>query len=694
MFIGTTKTARAARTISLVTALAGWLAGCSQGEPAAQAPVASQALVSGLNAAYFDAATRPQDDLYRHINGKWLDVTEIPADKARYGAFYELDDLAQSQLKAIVESLQQNASLSDADALKVRDVYASFMDEARLETLGVAPLQSALQEIDQLKTAKEVANHLAKLVQLGVSVPVVPYVHQDNKDSTRYVVDLYQSGLGLPDRDYYLKTGDANFSKIRDAYQQHIVNMFALAKLGDGAVAARQILALETALAKAHWDKVVNRDPVKTYNKFALTELGKVAPRFDWSSYLDALGVSGKVDYLLISQPSYVTALAQLLEQQPVPVWQTYLKWKLLSGYAEYLSKSFVDEDFGFSSKTLRDIPENEPRWKRGLEVVESSVGESLGKLYVARHFPAENKQRMEQLVANLMTAYRQSIDGLDWMSEATKQQAREKLAKFTVKIGYPNRWRDYSVLVIKADDLVGNIMRAQQFEYQRNLNKLGKPIDRDEWGMTPQTVNAYYNPELNEIVFPAAILQPPFFNAAADDAVNYGGIGAVIGHEISHGFDDQGSQYDGDGNLRDWWTKEDHEKFAAKTKALVAQYAAYEPIKGYHINGELTLGENIADNSGLAIAHKAYLLSMSGKQDVVLDGLTGEQRFFAGWAQVWRGKAREKEAIRLLTIDPHSPAQFRAWGAVVNQSAFYSAFDVKQTDKMFTVPEQRVSIW
>ncbi len=684
------------RLLSLATACT-LLVACSKSGPPSSQAATPTAPVSGLNSSYFDSAVRPQDDLYRHINGKWLDSVEIPADKARYGSFYELADSAEAQLRALVESLQQ-AAPTDADAIKVRDVYASFMDEARLQTLGLQPLQAQLQAIDKLDSPAAIARHMASLVQIGVNVPLTPYIHQDNRDSTRYAVDIYQSGLGLPDRDYYLKQDDAAFKKAREGYRQHIVNLFALAKLEQGEAAAAQVLKLETSLARAQWDKVVNRDPIKTYNKFLLSELPKVSASFNWADYMQALGVAGKVDYLLISQPSYVTAVTQLLNKEPLQTWQTYLKWQVLSAYAPYLSKEFVDEDFAFTGKTLRDIPENRPRWKRGLSVVESSVGESLGKLYVDKHFPAANKQRMEALVANLLTAYRQSIDTLDWMSDATKQASREKLAKFTVKIGYPDKWRDYSSLQIRADDLVGNVMRAQQFEYQRETSKLGKPIDRDEWHMTPQTVNAYYNPELNEIVFPAAILQPPFFNAQADDAVNYGGIGAVIGHEISHGFDDQGSQYDGDGNLRDWWTKEDHAKFAAKTKALVAQYAAYEPVKGYHINGELTLGENIADNSGLAIAYKAYRLSMNGKpaneQEILLDGLTGDQRLFAGWAQVWRGKSREKEAIRLLTVDSHSPAAFRAWGAPVNQNAFYAAFDVKPGDKMYLAPEQRVSIW
>jgi predicted metalloendopeptidase len=673
------------------------LGACSQKSPLpAVSEPASIAPVSGLNAAYFDTVTRPQDDLYRYINGKWLDTVEIPADKARYGSFVELADAAEAQLRAIVESLQQNdTALADVDAIKVRDLYTSFMDESRLELLRLRPLQAELQAIDKLDSVTALTNHMARLAQLGVNVPLTPYVHQDNRDSTQYAVDLYQSGLGLPDRDYYLQEGEGGaYQKIRDAYRQHISSTLALAELAQAEQAAEQILTLETKLANVQWDKVVNRDPVKTYNKYGLNDLPKLARDIDWSGYIRALGVAGKAKYLLVSQPSYVTAYTRLLNQESLQTWRMYLKWQLLSAYAPYLSKVFVDNNFAFYGTVLRDIPQNRPRWKRGLTLVESGVGESLGKLYVTKHFPVESKQRMEALVANLLIAYQQSIDTLDWMSDSTKQAAKEKLGKFTVKIGYPKQWRDYSSLEIKADDLVGNVMRAQQFDYQRNIDKLGKPIDRDEWGMTPQTVNAYYNPELNEIVFPAAILQPPFFNALADDAVNYGAIGAVIGHEISHGFDDQGSQYDGDGNLRDWWTKEDHAKFAAKTKALVNQYAAYEPVKGFRVNGQLTLGENIADNSGLAIAYKAFQLSLSGKVSTKLDGLDDAQRFYAGWAQVWRYKSREKEAIRQLTVGPHSPPESRVWGAVVNQAPFYNAFDVKPGDKMYLSPQQRVSIW
>lgn len=672
------------------------LVACSSSGARDSAPLKAAQPVSGLQPEYFDNTVRPQDDLYRHINGKWLDSVEIPADKARYGAFYELADAAEVQLHEIVDELSNNPTpLTDADAIKIRDLYASFMNESRLAELGVSPLQSELAAIDKLPSRDAVAAHIAYLAQLGVDVPLVPYVHQDNRDSTRYAMDLYQSGLGLPDRDYYLMDGDdGTYKKIRNAYLDHIAAMLNLAGQKNSAQAAQQILQLETNLARVQWDKVVNRDPIKTYNKYPLKKLTALAPGFDWPHYMQVLGITNKVDYLLISQPSYVTAYSKLLRTTPLPEWKNYLKFRLISEYAPYLSQNFVDTNFAFVGTTLRGIPANRPRWKRGLTVIESAIGEGMGKLYVAKHFPPENKQRMEKLVGNLLTAYHESIDGLDWMSPVTKQAAQEKLGKLMVKIGYPQQWRDYSALQITADDLVGNVMRAQRFSYQRQINKLGKPIDRAEWIMTPQTVNAYYNPELNEIVFPAAILQPPFFNVLADDAANYGGIGAVIGHEISHGFDDQGSQYDGDGNLRDWWSKEDHEKFTAKTNALIAQYSAYEPIPGYKVNGGLTLGENIADNSGLTIAHKAYVLSLQGKTAPVMDGMTGEQRFYGGWTQGWRNKARQQEQIRLLAIDPHSPAQIRPAGAAVNQESFYTAFDVKPGDKMYVPPEKRVTIW
>ncbi|HWJ96259.1 MAG TPA: M13 family metallopeptidase, partial [Telluria sp.] len=458
--------------------------------------------------------------------------------------------------------------------------------------------------------------------------------------------------------------------------------------------AAKAIVAMETEIAQVSWPMEDRRDDSKTYNPLPVAELATYAPGFDWNAYLNAAGIAGKTSYVIVSQPSYLKGMAEVLNKVPLETLKVYLQLHLVEGYASYLSKAYVDERFAFHGTVLSGAPQNEPRWKRGVGVVERSVGEALGKLYVTEYFPAERKARMEALVKNLLAAYKQSIDKLDWMSPATKKQAQAKLAKFTPKIGYPNKWKDYSALTVSKDDLVGNVMRSREVEYNRELNKLGKPIDRDEWGMTPQTVNAYYNPELNEIVFPASILQPPFFDANADDAVNYGAIGAVIGHEISHGFDDEGSQYDGDGNLRNWWTDADRKGFEAKTKMLVAQYNAYEPLPGYHVNGELTLGENIGDNSGLAIAYKAYKLSLKGKKAPVINGLTGDQRFYMGWAQVWRTKMREQTQIVRIKTDPHSPGEFRANGAVKNQPGFYEAFGVKPGDKMYLAPKDRVIIW
>jgi len=439
---------------------------------------------------------------------------------------------------------------------------------------------------------------------------------------------------------------------------------------------------------------VQNRDPVKVYNKKELTQLAALTPGYDWKSYLTDAGLDGKLSYVIVSQPSYMTGFDKILKSTPLATWKNYFTWHVLSGNARYLSKAFSDENFAFYGTALNGIPEQQPRWKRAINLEEGAIGEGLGKLYVAQYFPPENKARMEKLVGNLLEAFSQSVDTLDWMSPETKKEAKAKLATFMPKIGYPSKWRDYSPLEIKRDDLIGNVERANLFDFQRKVNKLGQPVDRTEWDMTPQTVNAYYNPEMNEVVFPAAILQPPFFNPQADDAVNYGAIGAVIGHEISHGFDDQGSQYDGNGNLRDWWTKEDHERFAAKTAALVKQYGAYSPLPGYNVNGELTLGENIADNSGLTIAYKAYKLSLGGREAPVIDGFSGEQRFYLGFGQVWRGKVRDNAAIVRIKTDPHSPPQFRGNGTVKNQLGFYSAFGVKEGDTMYLPPDQRVLMW
>jgi putative endopeptidase len=679
-------------------ACACFVAGCSKTPevPRQAAAPAVPALVSGIDVQYVDDSVRPQDDFFKHINGKWLATTEIPADKASYGSFDKLFDDSEAQLRSIVDGLQNSTATKDADQHRIADLYASFMDEPALEGLGLRPLDTEFAKIEALKDKKEIAGLIAHFNQIGVTAPYTPGVHQDAKDSSKYVFDLGQDGLGMPDRDYYLQHNE-KMEQARKQYGVYVEKMLTLAGDKIAARDGKDIVALETELAKVQWTKVENRDPVKTYNKVKFEKLAALAPGYDWQAYLVDSGVRGKTDYLVVSQPSYISGFNKLLQKTALPVWKAYFRWQLLNDFAPYLSKRFVDERFAFYGTALNDIPQNRPRWKRGIALVENSVGESLGKLYVAQYFPPEAKVRMDQLVQNLLAAYKADIDTLDWMSPQTKQKAKEKLAKFTTKIGYPSKWRDYSALQISRDDLTGNVVRARSFEYNRNLNKLGKPIDRDEWGMTPQTVNAYYNPEMNEIVFPAAILQPPFFNPKADDAVNYGGIGGVIGHEISHGFDDQGSQYDGDGNLLSapgWFTKEDLDKFKTKTHALVEQYAAYEPVPGYHVNGELTLGENIADNSGIAIAYKAYKLSLGNKEAPMIDGLSGDQRFYAGWAQVWRGKTRTNALIVRIKTDPHSPDEIRGTVPEMNQAPFYDAFGVKEGDKMYLRPEKRVSLW
>lgn len=650
---------------------------------------------SGIDLQYIDKAVRPQDDFFRYVNGKWLADAEIPADRARYGSFDRLRDLAEERLRAIIDDLAAKKNLpAGSEERKIADLYLSFMDEGRVEARGLDALRDEFARIDGLADKRGIPALLAHLRSIGAAVPVNLFIDQDARDSSRYAVYLNQGGLGLPDRDYYLNDDDAKLRGFRAEYLQHVRRMLAMAGEKDAERAGQAILDLETGLARAQWTKVENRDPVKTYNKTEIARLPALVAGYDWNAYFAAAGVGNKADYAIVRQPSFFAVFGTLLGEMPLPVWKSYFKWQVLKATAPYLGKRFVDEDFGFSGTTLRGIPENRPRWKRGVELVEQSIGEGLGRLYVAKHFSPQYKERMQVLVGNLLTAYRQSIASLSWMGPETRREALRKLAKFTPKIAYPDTWRDYGALAVSRDDLLGNLLRARRFDYQRQVAKLGKPIDRGEWQMTPQTVNAYYNPSLNEIVFPAAILQPPFFNPAADDAVNYGGIGAVIGHEISHGYDDKGSQADGDGNLRDWWTSDDHEQFGLRTRILVAQYSAFSPLPGYRLNGELTLGENIADNSGLAVAHKAYRISLGGHEAPLLDGYTGDQRFFMGWAQVWRGKARDAETIRLVKVDPHSPAMFRGNGTLMNQAPFYQAFGVKEGDGMYLAPGKRVSIW
>ena len=649
--------------------------------------------VSGIEPGNADATVRAQDDLYRAVNGNWLENTEIPADKSSYGAFHKLRDESEEALRDIIEdAADSSGEPRTAEQKKVGDFYRSFMDDARAEQLGVKPLRSELQRIDAVSRVGLIPKQLVHFMQQQINSPIAGYVHQDAKNPNQYVMDLFQGGLGLPDRDYYL-SDDARFVDIRAQYQAHITRMFELAQIKDGAETARDVLALETELARIQWSKVESRDAVKTYNPMTLAELKTLMPVFDWDSFLKRADLQ-KLKSVVISQPSYFAGLDNLLQSSPLPTWKNYFRWRLLSSTAPFLNKALVDEQFAFNGGVLSGAKQIRPRWKRGVEVVETALGESLGRIYVERHFPAQAKQRMDQLVQNLLAAYRADVETLDWMSDATKKKALEKLAKFDPKIGYPKRWRDYSALKVDATDLFGNMQRSAEFEYQRNIHKLGRPIDREEWDMTPQTVNAYYNPEKNEIVFPAAILQAPFFNLHADDAVNYGGIGAVIGHEISHGFDDQGSRYDGIGALSDWWTEEDRKNFDARTRALINQYNRYEPVPGIKINGELTIGENIADLAGLTIAYKAYHLSLGGKPAPVIDGLTGDQRFFMGWAQVWRSKYREQKLVQLLKTDPHSPGEYRCNGVVVNLPGFYEAFGVTKKDNLYVAPDKRIKLW
>jgi predicted metalloendopeptidase len=662
--------------------------------PAAPPPPAQHAtLPSGIDLEYVDSAVRPQDDVYQYLNGKWLRDYQLPADKGAVGSFTAIQDKTEEQLRTIVDGLEQTQGNEDPDAKKLADLYASFVNDARIEALGTKPLVAEFAAIDAIKTKNAIPTVMAHMAEIGAGAPFSLQINLDARNSTQYTVILHQSGLGMPDRDYYLKD-DAKLKEARIAYRAHIDKMLSMAGQAKAAKSAAAILDLETSLAKIQWTRVEDRDPIKTYNKTALSELPALMTGYDWQRYLRGAGIEGKVDYVIVSQPTYFTGLGKVMTRTPLRLWKAYFKWRVLSASAPYLSKAFVDERFAFTGGVLRGVPENEPRWKRGITLLDESMGEALGKLYVAKYFPPENKARMQALVRNLLEAYRRDIDTLDWMSAETKVGAQAKLAKMLPKIGYPDHWRDYGALKISRDDLLGNVVRAKGFEYRRNLAKLGKPVDHSEWGMRPQTVNASYNPTRNEITFPAAILQPPFFDAAADDAANYGGIGGAIGHEMSHGFDDHGSQFDADGNLHDWFTKADHDKFAEKTKALVAQYNAYEPVPGYHVNGALTLGENIGDNSGLAIAYKAYRISLAGNEPPVIDGLTGDQRLYLGWVQVWRGKVREAEAIQRIKTDPHSPPAVRGTAPLRNQPGFYSAFDLKPGDKMYLPPEQRVSIW
>jgi putative endopeptidase len=648
---------------------------------------------SGIEIGNIDAAVRPQDDFYRHIDGKWLDRTEIPADKAAYGAFTELADKAEVNLRAIIEgAAADTARPSGSVTQQVGDLFRSFMNEARVEQLGAAPIRAQLQQIDAITTLDGIATESGAMSMISAIGPIGAFITTDAKDPATTMLHLAQSGTALPDRDYYLKD-DPNFVQARTKYEQYLQTIFTLAGRPNAGADAKAVLAFETELARIQWTRVESRDANKIYNKFAFADLAREMPGFNWAAWARAQGLD-RVTSVIVMQPSFFKGVGTLAPATPLPTLKAWLAAQYITASAPYLSKPFVDAGFDFFSRTLSGQPEQRERWKRAVTAVNNQLGMAVGRLYVDKHFPAAAKTRMDAMVRNLVEAYRQSITTLDWMTPATRTQALEKLGKFTPKIGYPDKWRDYSGLMIRPDDLLGNIERAERFESEFQIAKLGKPVDRTEWLMTPQTVNAYYNSRQNEIVFPAAILQAPFFDLTAEDAVNYGGIGAVIGHEIGHGFDDQGSKYDGNGMLRDWWTPADADEFKKRTGKLVAQYNAAEPLPGVHVNGEFTLGENIGDLGGLSIAYKAYKLSLGGRPSPRIDGMTGEQRLFAGWAQVWRSKYREAEQRRRIVSDPHSPPRFRVNIPVSNIDAFYEAFDVNSTDRMYRKPEDRVRIW
>ncbi|MDT2008997.1 peptidase M13 [Rhodococcus opacus] len=643
---------------------------------------------SGIDLTHLDNDTRAQDDLFVHVNGKWIDDYEIPADRAIDGAFRTLYDKAEVDVQNIIEEAAGSGDAPATDAQRIGDLYGSFMDADVVEAAGLAPIAGELADVAAAADLSALAAVLGRQQRTGVGGAVGHYVDTDAKNSERYLVHFSQSGIGLPDESYYRQD---DYAEIREAYVAHIAKMFALAGVDYD---AQRVFDLETKIAAGHWDVVKRRDAELSYNLLTLDQL---PAGFDWSSWIDALGGSSEqFAEIVVRQPDFLTTLTGLWTSEALDDWKAWATWNVIRSRAPYLTQALVEENFAFYGKTLTGAEEIRERWKRGVSLVQDLLGEAVGKLYVERHFPADAKARMQELVANLQEAYRRNISDLDWMSPETRQAALRKLEKFTPKIGYPDKWRDYSAVTISRDDLVGNYRSGYAAEYDRDLAKLGGPVDRDEWFMTPQTVNAYYNPGMNEIVFPAAILQPPFFDAAADDAANYGGIGAVIGHEIGHGFDDQGAKYDGDGNMIDWWTDDDRTEFGKRTKALIEQYNAFEPkaLPGHTVNGEFTIGENIGDLGGLSIAIAAYRIATEGSAPEILDGLSGLQRVFFGWAQVWRTKARDAEALRRLAVDPHSPPEFRCNGVVRNLDTFHDAFDVQPGDALYLDPDERVKIW
>ncbi|MEA3041933.1 MAG: putative endopeptidase [Sphingomonadales bacterium] len=681
--------------LSLSTAIASCTTGAEDAAPVAEtvapqpapAPAGPSPQIGafGFDLAGMDRSVDPGDNFYQFANGNWDRTTEIPADRSNFGMFGVLDDLSKTRTRAIIEEAAQRPGS------RIGDFYASFMDEARIETAGIAPVRPLLAEVQAIRSRADFAGAMGRFLRRGVTGPVAGFVTTDDRIPTEMIVRLTQSGLGLPDRDYYLRD-EAAIASQRDAYRTYLARLLTLAGEQDAAARAAAVLAFETRIARTQWTRVETRDDERSYNKWTPAELARNAPGFDWARYLDAAGFASQPN-LLVSQPSAFTGSAREIAATPVGVLRDYLMLRVLDDSAPLLSSAFVDANFAFRGTALGGTPENEPRWKRAVTLVTAALPDDVSRLYVERHFPPETKAAADELVRNVIAAMDRRLANLSWMAPETRQRARAKLAAFTPKIGYPDRWIDYSSIRIDRSNLVQNAVNATEFEYRRNLAKLGRPVDRTDWGMTPMEVNAYANPVWNEIVFPAAILQPPFFDPNADPALNYGGIAAVIGHEISHHFDDQGSRYDQTGALREWWTAQDRERFNALTAQLVAQYDLYEPLPGHRVQGQLTLGENIADLAGLTVAYDAYRMALGGRDAPVLDGLTGDQRFYLGWAQVWRRKYREANLLQRLLTDPHSPSEQRV-AVVRNLDPWYAAYDVRPGDLLYLAPERRVRIW
>jgi predicted metalloendopeptidase len=659
--------------------------------------------VSGVILANFDRSVRPQDDFYRFVNGTWLEKTQIPPDRSNYGTFQVLQDSVQQTLRAIVESAAADPGAAGGDRQLVGDLFASYMNEAAAERAGRAALATEFAAIDAIKdtgalvdyfgrTQRRLVNAPPGMANFGAAAPLVATVDADAKQPGVNVLYVDQFGLGMPDRDYY-RENEARYAEIRGKYESYIRDLLTMAGRPDAAASASAVLGLETRLAGAQWSKVELRDPVKAYNPYDLEAAAALTPGFDWPRWLAAAGIPA-TSKLIIGQPSYFSGLAAALREAPLETWKDYLRARVAGDYAPLMGGKFEQAAFDFHERTLAGVQQMSPRWERGLQQVEFVMGEPLGRLYVTKHFPPDAKAHMHALVSNLLATFDASIDELEWMGRDTRSAAHDKLAKFTVKIGYPDKWQPMPDVTVRRDTLVANVMALREANRARDFAEVGKPVDRSKWRMTPQTVNAYYNPVANEIVFPAAILQPPFFDARADDAVNYGGIGAVIGHEVSHGFDDQGRKFDGDGTLRDWWTADDDAKFQGRSSRLVDQYASFSPLAGTNVNGKLTLGENIGDLSGLTVAYKAYRRSLAGREAPVLDGFTGDQRFFIGWGQIWPRKFREEELRKRLLTDPHSPTEYRVNGVVSNMPQFDASFDVRPGDRLYLAPDRRVAIW